>query len=93
MIGWGFLLVLSLCFDRCAQDELRRAERTAARLIDDIGWSTPMAPARSAAASPGKPLPQRAPQHPVLPTVPHASLLSFQQSHHCWGGTGKFDDQ
>lgn len=62
MIGWGFLHVLSLCFDRCAQGELRRAERTAARLIDDIGWSTPMAPARSAAASPGKLLPQRAPQ-------------------------------
>ena len=33
-----------------AQAESRRAEHTAARLIDDIGWSTPMVAARSAAA-------------------------------------------
>ncbi len=33
------------------QGDSRRAEVTAARLIDDIGWSTPMAPTRSAAAA------------------------------------------
>lgn len=35
----------------CPQGESRIAEVSAARLIDDIGWSTPMAPTRSAAAA------------------------------------------
>lgn len=50
-------VALQNCF-AYEQGEARRTEIMAARLIDDIGWSTPLAPARGAAtaAALGKPL-------------------------------------